>query len=56
MESITVEQVATKIDLRLNKSASQDYDAIWMDVKEEAYNKASIEWVRRQVRGKNQTQ
>jgi hypothetical protein len=56
MESITVEQVATKIDLRLNKSASQDYDAIWMDVKEEAYNKATLEWVRRQIRGKNQTQ
>lgn len=56
MESITVADIIIKMDLRLNKSASQDYDAIWMEVKEEAYNKAALEWVRRQIRGKNQTQ
>jgi hypothetical protein len=56
MESITAEQVAIKMDLRLNKSGSQNSDAIWMQVKEEAFNKALLEWFRRQIRGKNQTQ
>jgi hypothetical protein len=49
-------QVSAKIDLRLNKSASGDYDNLWPYVKEEAFNKAMNEWVRRQIHGKNQTQ
>jgi hypothetical protein len=42
-----------KIKQRLNKLASNDYDNIecWQVV--EAFNKASIEWVRRQLRGSN---
>ncbi len=52
---MTLLQVSTKIDLRLNKSASSDYDNIWGYVKQEAFNKALLEWVRRQKRGKNQT-
>ena len=52
---MTILQVSTKIDLRLNKSASLDYDNIWSYQKEEAFNKAVIEWVRRQKRGKNLT-
>lgn len=57
MESImTISQVSAKINLRLNKGASADYDNIWNYQKEEALNKAVNEWVRRQKRGKNQTQ
>jgi hypothetical protein len=57
MERImTLLQVFTKIDLRLNKGASSDYDNLWSYVKQEAFNKAVTEWVRRQQRGKNQTQ
>lgn len=43
-----------KIDQRLNKLASNDYDNIecWQIV--EAFNKAQIEWARRQIRGANQ--
>lgn len=52
---MTIEDVSAKIDLRLNKSASADYDNIWGFAKEEAFNKAVSEWVRRQKRGKNQT-
>lgn len=51
-----IREVSTKIDLRLNKSASGDYDNLWSYVKKEAFNKAINEWVRRQVHGKNQTQ
>lgn len=42
-----------KIQQRLNKLASNDYDNIecWKVV--EAFNKAQIEWVRRQLRGGN---
>lgn len=42
-----------KIQQRLNKLASQDYDNIecWQIV--EAFNKAQIEWVRRQIMGRN---
>lgn len=42
-----------KIKERLNKLASMDYDNIecWQIV--EAFNKAQIEWVRRQVHGNN---
>ena len=53
---MTVADFSLKIDLRLNKSANNEYDAIWSDIKEEAANKAVLDWVRRQIRGKNQTQ
>ncbi len=53
---MTVSQVSAKMDLRLNKGASSDYDNIWGYQKEEAFNKAVNEWVRKQKRGKNQTQ
>lgn len=53
---MTLLQVSAKMDLRLNKGASADYDNIWSYQKEEAFNKAINEWVRRQKRGKNQTQ
>lgn len=57
MERImTLSQVSAKIDLRLNKGASADYDNLWSYQKEEAFNKAINEWVRRQKRGKNATQ
>lgn len=51
-----VGQASAKIDLRLNKSASNDFDNLWSYAKQEAYTKATLEWVRRQKRGKNQTQ
>lgn len=53
---MNISQISAKINLRLNKDASQDYDNIWNYVKTEAFNKAVTEWVRRQYRGKNQTQ
>ena len=53
---MTVKQVSAKIDLRLNKAASGDYDNIWNYHKEEAFKKAINSWVRRQIHGKNQTQ
>lgn len=53
---MTLRDVSKKIDLRLNKGASGDYDNIWNYQKEEALNKAINEWVRRQKRGKNSTQ
>jgi len=53
---MTLLQVSAKIDLRLNKGASADYDNLWSYVKQEAFNKAINEWVRRQYRGKNLTQ
>ena len=53
---MTIKQISAKIDLRLNKGASGDYDNIWSYQKEEAFNKALNEWVRRQKRGKNVTQ
>jgi len=45
--------IQIKIKERLNKLASNDYDNIecWQIV--EAFNKAQIEWVRRQIRGGN---
>jgi hypothetical protein len=52
---MTLKQVSAKIEIRLNKGASGDYDNLWPYIKEEAFNKAIIEWVRRQKRGKNQT-
>lgn len=52
---MTLSQVSAKIDLRLNKGASGDYDNLWPYQKEEAFNKAVNEWVRRQKHGKNVT-
>jgi hypothetical protein len=43
-----------KIKQRLNKLASMDYDNIEPWQIQEAYNKAKIEWVRRQLHGNNQ--
>lgn len=53
---MTIAQISTKIDLRLNKSASDDYDNIWNYVKTEAFNKAVNDWIRRQYHGNNQSQ
>jgi len=53
---MTISQVSAKIDSRLNKAASGDYDNIWNYHKKEAFSKAISEWVRRQIHGKNQTQ
>lgn len=50
---MTLLQISAKIDLRLNKSASDDYDNLWPYVKQEAFNKAVNEWVRRQYHGNN---
>ncbi len=49
-----IREVSAKIDLRLNKGASGDYDNLWAYVKKEAFNKAINEWVRRTKQGKNQ--
>lgn len=51
---MTIGQVSAKIDLRLNKAASGDYDNIWAYHKQEAFSKAINEWVRRQIHGINQ--
>jgi hypothetical protein len=57
MERImTILQASTKIDLRMNKSSSDDYDNLWPYVKGEAFNKAVNDWVRRQFHGNNQKQ
>lgn len=53
---MTIQDFSIKIDLRLNKGASHDFDNIWSEVKEEAANKAVLDFTRRQYRGKNQTQ
>ena len=53
---MTIMQVSIKMNLRLNKSDSDDYDNMWSYVKQEAFNKEVTEWVRRQYRGKNITQ
>jgi hypothetical protein len=52
MNNITLQ---LKVKQRLNKLDSQDYDNIqcWQIV--EAFNKAQVEWVRRQVQGVNIT-
>lgn len=44
-----------KIKQRLNKLASMDYDNIEAWQVQEAFNKAQIEWVRRQIHGNNAT-
>lgn len=48
--------VFIKIKQRINKMDSADYDNIECWQAREAFNKAQIEWVRRQVHGKNDTQ
>lgn len=50
---MTLSQISAKIDLRLNKGASADYDHVWNYVKQEAFNKSINEWVRRQYHGNN---
>lgn len=50
---MTLKQVSAKIDARLNKSASGDYDSIWSYVKQEAFNKAITDSIRRMKRGTN---
>ena len=52
---MTIKTISAKIDSRLNKSASKDYDNIWNWQKVEAFNKGILEWVRRQKSGKNMT-
>lgn len=44
-----------KIELRLNKLSSVDFDNIECWMVAEAFNKAQIEWVRRQLQGTNLT-
>lgn len=44
-----------KIKQRLNKLASMDYDNIETWQIQEAFNKAQVEWVRRQLHGNNTT-
>jgi len=53
---MTNAQLQIKIKERLNKLASLDYDNFecWQIV--EAFNKAQLEWVRRQIAGYNQKQ
>ena len=53
---MTIADVSLSMNLRLNKGDSQDYDNLWEYHKANAYNKAVNDWVRRQIRGKNQTQ
>ena len=50
---MTNSTIVLKVQQRLNKLASSDYDNIecWQVV--EAFNKALIEWPRRQIRGSN---
>lgn len=53
---MTVKQVSAKMDLRLNKGASGDFDNLWSYHKQEAFHKALNSWIRRQKHGKNLTQ
>jgi len=50
---VTNSAIEIKVRERLNKLASNDYDNIecWQVV--ESFNKAQIEWIRRQIRGGN---
>lgn len=52
---MTISQVSSKMDMRLNKGASADNDNLWSYHKQDAFNKAVTDWVRRTKRGKNQT-
>jgi hypothetical protein len=45
-----------KVQERLNKLASSDYDSLQLWQVREAYNKAQLEWVRKQIIGKNDLQ
>jgi hypothetical protein len=47
--------VQIKVKERLNKLDSADYDNIECWQIREAFNKAQLEWIRRQIHGKNQT-
>lgn len=51
---MTNAQLQIKIKERLNKLASQDYENIECWQVAEAFNKAQLEWVRRQINGVNQ--
>jgi hypothetical protein len=53
---MTIADVSLSMNLRLNKGDTQDYDNLWKYHKANAFNKAVVEWTRRQFRGKNQTQ
>lgn len=53
---LTTNDVLNKYKARLNKSDSADYDNLWLYQVEETFNKGILEWIRRQKRGKNQTQ
>ena len=53
---MTPRDILVKVRYRVNKAASSDYDNIVNYHVEEATNKRLIEWVRRQIKGKNQTQ
>lgn len=48
--------VQIKVKERLNKTDSADYDNLECWQVREAFNKAQLEWVRRQIHGKNDTQ
>lgn len=52
---MTPQEVAYKIDLRLNKQFGEDYDNIECSETVEAVNKGQLEWIRRQLHGINQT-
>lgn len=53
---MTIAEASLKINLRMNKGDSADYENLWDYHKADAFNKAVSDWVRRQKRGKNQTQ
>lgn len=53
---MTIREVSTKINIRLNKGATNDYDNLWSYIKKEAFNKGITDSIRRLYRGKNQTQ
>lgn len=53
---MTLRQASAKMDIRLNKQASADYDNIWSYLKTESFNKAVNSWLRRQKKGKNPLQ
>lgn len=53
---MNVALVFIKVQERLNKLASSDYDSLQCWQIREAFNKAQLEWVRRQIIGANQLQ
>jgi hypothetical protein len=50
-----VREILAKVNLRCNKSASNDYDNIWRYQVKEAYYKETLDLVRRIVKGKTNT-